>query len=1560
MATSYTLSLLLNAIDKASGPIKDVVDGLSQLGQSAQQATAASKETGTAGADAMQNFRAAIAEARVEMEGLYASAGKVATAAIQIAAAGAAMSAAFLFPVSQAAEFEHAMSQVMAITHATQAEMQAMSETAIQLGLVTKFTGTQIAEGMNYMARAGLSATEIIAALPAVVNLATAAEVDMGEASSVMVSIIKSMGVGIGDLTHVTDVLAYASTHANQSFSELGDALKIVGPAAKATGTDIDSLTAMIDVLALSGIKSHMAGTELRQMFVELSKPTTAAAQTLRDMGIVVTDTTGKLRPMIDILQDLKAAHMDLEQAATLFNARTATAALALSENVDKVKALDETEKQLIGTAKEMAEIMVDNVAGAWVNFKATIEAFSDAMAGPLLSGIKTAIDAVNVFLQTITKLVTATQPLGAIFLALIGIIGGALVIFGGLGLVISGLLSGLGMLTAMFGTAGGAAVAGTAATGTFAIGLGFLSAAAGVAAAAMEALISFLLLTPWGLIITSAAVAAYELYQYANASDTAAKSAREQSMAAQKTRAEFEETYGELKKTTEGSREHNQIIAQLIATYPELATQLSLTNQTWEEQQAILDRFSTAKVVDEVQKIGTAAKATSEQIAAMSDKLNDPGLWEKVKALNTAIGTGMLTALTGGTSPITAAVNTYFQLLTAKLDQNQKETADAAKANSAAFKKMFDDMGIATKDWVSMSKDQLQDLWDSQTGETAKFSEALHKAFGDFETFLKAVQQAQGVTKVETPAPAAMKTAAEQVVAEANSALEKVMKGVPDSLASQVRNLATFMTDTLEKVPVGVRAAWLEEVTKMTKDFEKLGDKGKEAINMLAQAMQALNLNTMMGQLTALGPKLAAIPGTETTGYKAGADISQMRAKMGDVLASQVQAAVEATAQKLGVDPALVYAIISKESGFAPEAFNPAGGGLGAAGLGQFRSGTSQAVLARMGMPGLTGEQAQQQAMDPTQAAKMVTTYVRMLQEDCQAAGKEANLWNILFGYRGGAAIPAAEMQAYYNDVVKRMASMGKGGGALVTEQDLETTKKLLELQAKEIEDKQKAGITGAASAAQQKGAIEQQVAVTTVQITEAKLAEAMKHGTAEQIHALQDQLVAEKAAVVASASATALEVTGIERKQLQQAAADRIKAAQEAGKDAEAGLKVQEAVWAQEKAALSSQYESGKISALSYYSAIGAMDQKDYEAKKAILSKELTDIQAAQNKAKTAQEQATQGQDPQARQNALLKQQNEALQQTREIKTKINELDSQYLQGLEKQDAELKKQQQTDIDRYLVELKISTAQGPIEEQNAKVQKVMQQQTDEKRKFVALLEQEVALNKINPTMGMTQGQADAYTQQLQALQKIQLIQTQVGQQAKQWADTITQGFSQLVDSMMQGGQNIQQSINKLFQDMFKQSLKPMMEQMSQLLQTGLTKIFGAGGTVSNALMNGIMGLIAIVGMMFTSGGKGSFSASGATSNVQPAEAERGVIAGETTIPIADISQSLEEALVDTNGILLQIEQNTRQGGPGASQGGSNVTLTVNIPNWQQTLQAAVLKIMQTYFASYLVHGAPA
>ena len=180
------------------------------------------------------------------------------------------------------------------------------------------------------------------------------------------------------------------------------------------------------------------------------------------------------------------------------------------------------------------------------------------------------------------------------------------------------------------------------------------------------------------------------------------------------------------------------------------------------------------------------------------------------------------------------------------------------------------------------------------------------------------------------------------------------------------------------------------------------------------------------------------------------------------------------------------------------------------------------------------------------------------------------------------------------------------------------------------------------------------------------------------------------------------------------------------------------------------------------------------------------------------------------------------------------------------------------------------------------------------------------------------------------------------------YATSITQGISGLLDTISQGGANLMQATNSMFKSLFAEALKPGLDQLKGMLVSGFKDLFGSAGA---GLASAVMGAIGLVGMLLTSGGgKSSYSASSLTGGVTTHEVVQGIIAGPTSIPIAQISDSLADALVPTNGLLSQIEVNTRAGLGGLG-------IKINAEGLAGTVKAAIKDVLDQYFADVLIQG---
>ncbi len=245
-------------------------------------------------------------------------------------------------------------------------------------------------------------------------------------------------------------------------------------------------------------------------------------------------------------------------------------------------------------------------------------------------------------------------------------------------------------------------------------------------------------------------------------------------------------------------------------------------------------------------------------------------------------------------------------------------------------------------------------------------------------------------------------------------------------------------------------------------------------------------------------------------------------------------------------------------------------------------------------------------------------------------------------------------------------------------------------------------------------------------------------------------------------------------------------------------------------------------------------------------------------------------------------------------------------------------------------MQVEIKGTWGPLAEQEAKIQKLYLDWQRAK-------EEAVKAGAYTPEFARTQ---DLYFQT-----KIDYARS--GEQITGMASSISQGISSLVDAITSGGQDLLQSLNGFFKSIFNESLKQGLKQLEQLLVNGLKELFGTAGS---AAASAIMGAIGLIGMLLTSGGSSSWSPSGVQSSVTGHEAVRGIIAGETSIPIAQISDSLADVMAPHLSVLRQIESNTR----GGRSGGSSLDISVTVKGIEEQINAAI----ERYFRDYLMLGA--
>jgi TP901 family phage tail tape measure protein len=262
------------------------------------------------------------------------------------------------------ANFETSMSRLGAVSRATAGELEALRDIAKDLGSTTEFSASQAADGLNFLAMAGFNASEAMAAIPSVLDLATASGLGLAEAADTASNIMSGFGIAAADAAEVADVLAAASTRANTTVSQLGAAMSTVAPIASALDMSLEDTAAAIGVLSDAGIQGERAGTGLRGVLASLAGPTTQAEAVLRGLGLTIADVDPATNELSVVMARLGAAGLSTADAMTIFGREAASGALVLIEGAQRVGEFGDELEQATGAAGEMSSLIRDNLGG--------------------------------------------------------------------------------------------------------------------------------------------------------------------------------------------------------------------------------------------------------------------------------------------------------------------------------------------------------------------------------------------------------------------------------------------------------------------------------------------------------------------------------------------------------------------------------------------------------------------------------------------------------------------------------------------------------------------------------------------------------------------------------------------------------------------------------------------------------------------------------------------------------------------------------------------------------------------------------------------------------------------------------------------------------------------------------------------------------------------------------------------------------------------------------------------------------------------------------------------
>ncbi len=311
------------------------------------------RQFGTQGARATKKVKK-------EMSGLVATAGN-------LRSLFAGLSVLFLARAGFQAlsSFTLRMAELQAVTGATAEEIVELRDVAISLGEKTIFSTTQAAEAMALLGRAGFETNEVIEALPGLLDLAAAGNLDLATATDIAANTLRAFNLEATEMARVADTIAAAAASANTSVQQLGEAMKFVAPIAANIGIPLNEVAAALGVMADRGLQASLGGTSLRATLAALIAPTNKTEKAILGLNLSLKEVDPTLRPLPEILRVLGDAGLGAADALAIAGKRGGQGLVVLTSAAEDVEKLSKALDEAGGTAADMAAIMQDTLSGA-------------------------------------------------------------------------------------------------------------------------------------------------------------------------------------------------------------------------------------------------------------------------------------------------------------------------------------------------------------------------------------------------------------------------------------------------------------------------------------------------------------------------------------------------------------------------------------------------------------------------------------------------------------------------------------------------------------------------------------------------------------------------------------------------------------------------------------------------------------------------------------------------------------------------------------------------------------------------------------------------------------------------------------------------------------------------------------------------------------------------------------------------------------------------------------------------------------------------------------------
>lgn len=370
--------------------------------------------------------------------------------------------------IETAADFDVLLKQIELFGGVAPEQMETVRQFAMQMGQDTKFSNNEAAAAMLDLLKSGMSLEEAMAALRPVLDSATVGNLGLAEAAGYVSSGLAQFNLDATEAARVSNAMAAAANVSRAEIRDIGQAMSNVGPVAAQYGLQVEDVAGILAVFADNGIMGAEAGTQLKSMLLNLSRPTDTVKAAFNRLGVSMYNSDGSLRNFNTVLLELNAAldRLPMEEQNELAQTLAGSYGIMGFQALRAAGGINETltAMQEAPSAASLAEQFMNTFRGSMESLTGSGETFltefltpfMNDVAGPFVRRLTEIINGLTDWARanpgltkTIATVVLAIAGLGAGMAAIGGVLSGAGTVIGFIGTALGALMSPIGLIVA-------------------------------------------------------------------------------------------------------------------------------------------------------------------------------------------------------------------------------------------------------------------------------------------------------------------------------------------------------------------------------------------------------------------------------------------------------------------------------------------------------------------------------------------------------------------------------------------------------------------------------------------------------------------------------------------------------------------------------------------------------------------------------------------------------------------------------------------------------------------------------------------------------------------------------------------------------------------------------------------------------------------------------------------------------------------------------------------------------------------------------------------------------